>query len=75
MQMLTFVLADGSWKTHEMKVSSQSKPEICMLGLLGTNQQQTATFVSILSGLGFVCENMEGEDGKNSISESYQEKN
>jgi len=42
-QMLKFLLADGSWKTYEMKVSSKSKPEICMLGFLGSNKQQTAT--------------------------------
>lgn len=45
-----------------------------MWGLLGRNKQETATSVSILSGLGFVCENMEGEDEKNSTSKTYQEK-
>lgn len=74
MQMMKFLLAHGSWKTYETKDNSKSKPEICMLGLLGSNKQQTATSFSILSGFGFVCEKMEGEDKKNSTSKSYQEK-
>lgn len=37
-----------------------------MLGLLRSTKQQPATSADILSGLDFDCENVDGEDGKNS---------
>lgn len=58
MQMLKFPLPDGSWKTHKVRVSSKSDPEICMLELLKSNKQQRATSVSVPRGLGFVCEDI-----------------
>lgn len=73
-QMLKFLLADGSWKTYEMKVNNKSKPGICIFGFLGSKKWQTVAYVSILSGLGFACENMEGEVEKNSTSKSYKKK-